>query len=354
MEAIVLHQISDLRYEQIGEPHPSPNEVRVKIGFCGVCGSDIPRCFVKGTYSFPTVCGHEFAGVIDSVGPGVTAWKSGDRVAVFPLLWRDDHPACEVGKYAQSDGYDYLGSRSNGGFAEFVVAPVRNLLRVPDSVPLEIAAMTEPAAVALHAARRARLQFGETVAIFGLGPIGLMLAQWVRSMGAARTFLFDVQDYKLDLARQLDFHDVFDSRHTKPSEVIEQLTGGRGAHIAIEAAGVPPAMLDALHSTRRSGRVVLLGNPSADVTLPMALISQVMRRELEILGTWNSDFSIYGDDDDWRSTLLAMENGTLKLRPLISHTLPLSSGIKALHMMRDQSEPYTKVLLHPENNSAAS
>jgi L-iditol 2-dehydrogenase len=348
MDAIVLHGVSDLRYEQVPIPQLGPGTVRVRIGFCGVCGSDIPRCFVKGTYHFPTICGHEFAGTIDAVGDGVKQYQIGDRVAVFPLLWREDHPACEQGKYAQSDGYDYLGSRSDGAFSEYVIAPERNLLRVPDNVSLEEAAMTEPASVALHAVRRAGLRLGDTVAIFGLGPIGLMVAQWARAMGAAAIALFDILPAKLDLAKRLGFTHVYDSRTVKPVEATSELTGGRGVHVAIEAAGVPPTMLSALQVARRAGRVVLLGNPAADVTLPASLISQVMRRELDLVGTWNSDFSVYGDDDDWRTVLAAMSSGTLNLKPLITHRVPLSRGIAALEMMRDQKEFFAKVLIHPE------
>jgi L-iditol 2-dehydrogenase len=272
----------------------------------------------------------------------------GDRVAVFPLLWRNDHPACEQGKYAQSDGYDYLGSRSDGAFSEYVIAPERNLIRVPDNVSLEEAAMTEPAAVALHAVRRTNFRLGETVAIFGLGPIGLMVAQWVRAMGAAQTILFDILPEKLDLARSLGFTHVFDSRSSKPLDVTNEFTGGRGVHVAIEAAGVPPTMLAAMQVTRRAGRVALLGNPSCDVTVPASLISQVMRREIDLVGTWNSDYSVYGDDDDWRTVLAAMASGTLNLKPLITHRVPLSRGIAALEMMRDQSEFFAKVLIHPD------
>ncbi|QDV59196.1 galactitol-1-phosphate 5-dehydrogenase [Rosistilla oblonga] len=347
MDAIVLHGVSDLRYEQVPVPEVPAGKVRVRIGFCGVCGSDIPRCFSKGTYNFPTICGHEFAGTVEACGAEVTDFAVGDRVAVFPLIWNDDHPACEVGKYAQSDGYDYLGSRSDGAFSEFVNAPQRNLIKVPDNVSLEEAAMTEPAAVALHAVRRAQLRLGDSVAIFGLGPIGLMVAQWARAMGASQIALFDILPEKLELARQLGFEHVFDSRDEAPAEVAERLTGGRGVHVAIESAGVPPTMTAALQATRRSGRCVLLGNPAADVTLPAALISQCMRREIDILGTWNSDFSVFGDDDDWRTVLDAMSSGVLNLKPLITHRVPLSQGIAALEMIRDQSEFYAKVLLHP-------
>ena len=119
--------------------------------------------------------------------------------------------------------------------------------------------------------------------------------------------------------------------------------------MAMEAAGVPPTMIAALQVARRAGRVVLLGNPAADVKLPAALISQLMRREIDILGTWNSDFSVYGDDDDWRTVLGALSSGTLNLKPLITHRVPLSRGIAALQMMRDQSEFFEKVLIHPDS-----
>ncbi|MCH7729887.1 MAG: zinc-binding dehydrogenase, partial [Planctomycetes bacterium] len=215
------------------------------------------------------------------------------------------------------------------------------------NVSLEEAALTEPAAVALHAVRRASLRLGDTIAIFGLGPIGMMVAQWARSMGALKTALFDILPEKLQLARELGFEDVFDSRETDAAEVVNGLTGGRGVHVAIEAAGVPATLLTALEVTRRAGRVVLLGNPSADVTLPASLISQIMRREVDLFGTWNSDYSVYGDDDDWRTSLAAMSDGTLDLKPLITHRVPLAKGIDALEMMRDQTEFFAKVLIHP-------
>ncbi len=347
MDAIVLHGVSDLRYERVPVPPLRPGAARVRIGFCGVCGSDIPRCFVKGTYHFPTICGHEFAGTIEACGAGVKEFRPGDRVAVFPLLWRDDDPACEAGKYAQSEGYDYLGSRSDGAFSEYVIAPERNLMRVPDNVSLEEAAMTEPAAVALHAVRRGGLRLGDSVAIFGLGPIGMMVAQWVRALGASTIVLFDILPEKLELARQLGFQHVFDNGRVDAAEIAGGLTGQRGVHVALEAAGVPPTTIAALQVTRRAGRVVLLGNPAADVTLPAGLISQIMRREIDVRGTWNSDYSVYGDDDDWRTALQAMSDGTLDLKPLITHRVPLSQGIAALQMMRDQSEFFAKVLFHP-------
>ena len=348
MEALVLHGVGDLRLEQIPVPPLAEGEVRVRIGFCGVCGSDIPRIFVKGTYSFPTVCGHEFAGIVDACGPGVDDFAPGDPVVVFPLLWCGVCSACEQGKYVQCHDYDYLGSRSDGAFAEYVVAPKANLIRVPQGVTLEEAAMTEPAAVALHAVRRAQTSFvGKTVAVFGAGPIGLMTAQWSRIMGAARVFLFDIVDEKLELAKQLGFDEVFNTTTEKPVEAVNASTDGKGAHVCIEAAGVPATYRNALESVGRGGSVVLLGNPDTDVTLPAVLISQLMRREVSIFGTWNSDYSAAGNDDDWRTVLQAMASGMLTLTPLITHKVPLAGSANMLHKMRDKSEFYAKVLIHP-------
>ncbi|MGC8783339.1 MAG: galactitol-1-phosphate 5-dehydrogenase [Armatimonadota bacterium] len=349
MKALVLHAIADVRYENMPTPEPTADEVLVRVAYCGVCGSDIPRIFSKGTYRFPLVCGHEFAGVVERCGEGVTGFAPGDRVVVFPLIWCGQCAACERGKYVQCESYDYLGSRRDGAFAEYVTAPARNLLHVPDGVSLQEAAMTEPAAVALHALRRAGgCQPGETVAIFGAGPIGLMVAQWARATGASLVVLFDVVEEKLALARGLGFAHAYHSLHEPPEQVLASLTNGQGAHLCIEAAGVPQTLLQACACARRSGRVVVLGNPSADVTFPAHLLSQIMRREVNLYGTWNSEYAVYSADDDWHTTLQAMASGQLHLKPLITHRVPLSRAIQTLHAMREGKGFFCKVLIHPD------
>jgi L-iditol 2-dehydrogenase len=348
MDALVLHAVGDLRLERIAVPPLGPGQARVRVAYCGVCGSDIPRIFTKGTYRFPTVCGHEFAGTVSDVAADVTSVRPGDRVAVFPLLWCGTCAPCEQGRYVQCENYDYLGSRRDGGFAEFIAAPACNLLKVPDAVSLEEAAMTEPASVALHALRRAGGAIvGESVAILGAGPIGLMVAQWARAMGAARIILFDLVPQKLEQARAMGFEHACNSRDHDPAKTVESLTGGRGADVSVDAAGVPAALIQACRSAARGGRVVLLGNPSADVTLPAALLSQLMRREVSLVGTWNSDYSAAGNPDDWRTTLAARASRAIDLRPLITHRVPLAGSIDMLRRMKDGGEFYSKVLIQP-------
>lgn len=344
MKAAVLHAVGDLRVVEHPQPVPGVGEVLVRIGSCGVCGSDVPRVFAKGTYRFPTVCGHEFAGTVASPGSDLAV---GTPVTVFPLLWCGRCPECERGAYARCADYGYLGSRSDGGFAEFVAAPRRNLLPLPTGVSLEEGAMTEPAAVALHAVRRGGVQPGETVAVFGAGPIGLLVAQWARAAGAARVVVHDVAPRALALARELGFADAFDPREQDPAERIAALTGGRGADVAVEAAGVPATFTAAVGCAAPGGRVVMLGNPSGDVHLPAALISRMMRRELTLVGTWNSSFSPAGLPDDWRTVLAAVAAGTIRLAPLVTHRFGLGDTLRGLTVMRDRREFACKVMINP-------
>jgi L-iditol 2-dehydrogenase len=349
MKALVLHAVGDLRYEEVPTPEPEAGEVLLRVAYCGVCGSDIPRIFSKGTYRFPLICGHEFAGVVQRCGEDVTQFAPGDRVTVFPLIWCGRCSACEKGKYVQCEAYDYLGSRRDGAFAEYVVAPAKNLLGIPPAVSLQEAAMTEPASVALHGLRRAGgCQPGETVAIFGAGPIGLMVAQWARHMGASQVILFDIVEQKLTLARELGFAHAYHSSQDAPEAVIHSLTGGQGAHLCVEAAGVPQTLLQACACARRGGRVVILGNPSAEVTFSPSLLSQLMRREVNLYGTWNSDYAVYSEDDDWHATLQAMASGQLHLRPLITHRVPLSRATDVLRAVHDGKGFFNKVLIHPD------
>ena len=184
MKACVLYGIGDLRYEDVENPRPYPGQVLVRVDACGVCGSDIPRVFQKGTYRFPTIPGHEFSGTVLQCGEGVDARWVGKQVVVFPLIPCRKCVSCQAARYALCEDYGYLGSRSDGAFAEYVVAPEWNLTPVPPGVSQEAAALTEPAAVAVHALRRAGVDAGDAVMI-SHGPVGLMLGQWARAMGQA-------------------------------------------------------------------------------------------------------------------------------------------------------------------------
>lgn len=162
MKAAVLHGIGDLRIEGVKTPSPAVGEVLIKIRASGVCGSDVQRVWEKGTYSFPTIVGHEFSGQIVETGEGVDHSLIGKKTAVFPILPCMHCAPCAVGEYAQCTHYNYFGSRSDGGFAEYISVPAWNLVLAPDSLSFEEAAMAEPAAVAIHALRQAGIEIFDT------------------------------------------------------------------------------------------------------------------------------------------------------------------------------------------------
>ena len=341
-----------LELKDVPPPGIGINDVLIKVRKTGICGTDLHiegwDPWAAGAITPPLVVGHEFVGEIAEVGSNVSDFHPGEIVSGegHVVCGRCRH--CLAGRRNLCAHAIGLGVGRDGAFAEYVSVPPQNLIPVPDGVSMEAASMTEPAAVALHALKRAGGGLvGETVVVFGAGPIGLMVAQWARVMGAARIVLFDLVPEKLAMARQLGFDLVRDARSCDPVEKINQLTGGQGAEVCVEAAGVPATLNRAIAAARVGGRVVILGNPSADVTLPAPLISQAMRRELDLLGAWNSSFSAAGNNDDWRVVLAAVASGAIDLDCLVTHRVPLKDALAALLMMRDQSEFFAKVLIEP-------
>lgn len=342
MNACVLHGVGNLRYETVPDPEPALGEAVVRVGACGVCGSDIPRIFSKGTYSFPTIPGHELAGTVARVGEGVDGALVGRRVTVFPLIPCRRCAMCEVGEYAVCADYNYLGSRCDGGFAELVRAPAWNLLPVPDGVSIEEAAMTEPAAVALHVLKRAGMTEGERVLVVGAGAIGIIVAMWGRILGAGNVLLADIDPRKLEFARTLGFEHVADAGAGDVSGWVNGLTGS-GVDLAVEAAGNAAALEQCLCAVRPMGRIVLLGNPAGDMALRQPTYWTILRKQLTLLGTWNSTYQPT-HTSEWSMVLDYMASGQLDVKPLITHRVGLQALSNLLERMRDRAVFANKVM----------
>lgn len=343
MKACVLHGIGDIRVEEVATPALTKGEVLINIKASGICGSDIPRVFTKGTYHFPTIPGHEFAGQIVEVGEGVDNKLIGKKAAVFPLLPCMKCEACQIGEYAQCNDYNYFGSRCDGGFAEYIAVPLWNLVMVPDSLSYEEAAMAEPAAVAVHALRQAGIVIGDKVAIFGAGPIGLMLAQWAEAWGADKVMLVDIDQGKIDFAKSLGFKNVWNSKDGDAVEWIQGTTGGIGVDVALEGAGVSATLEQCLKCTRPFGKVIAMGNPIGEMKLSQKAYWELLRKQLTIMGTWNSSF-VALPKNDWSLSIRAMEQGKINIKPFITHKVSLDQGIDALNMMRQREVFFNKVM----------
>jgi L-iditol 2-dehydrogenase/galactitol-1-phosphate 5-dehydrogenase len=341
MKALVLHQNKLLKYEDREEPVvSSERNVLVRVLASGICGSDIGRGFFGKAYHYPLIMGHEFAGEVATVHVG-SKFSVGDKVVIFPLLPCKKCEACQTGDFAQCVDYDYYGSRRDGGFAQYVSVPEENLFQIPAHVDVLHAAMTEPAAVALHGVRKAKVSAGSIAVVYGCGPIGNMAAQWLRISGCAKVIIVDIDSKKLDIAQSMGF-EVINSLETEPVSAINDLTNGRGAHIAIEAVGLPSTFLNAIRSVGRMGQVVFMGNIQGTFKVGENDFSGLLRKEVTIYGTWNSKIVPSGIDD-W-STVLQMMDKELQVAPLISHTPALEEGIAVFNRILNKEEFFNKVI----------
>ena len=330
MKAANLHAINDLRYEEMEKPTCLEDEVLVEIKACGVCGSDIPRVFTKGTYHFPTVIGHEFSGIVveDKTGE-----FTGKRVAVFPLLPCFECDSCKGENYAACVDYDYYGSRRDGGMAEYIAVKRWNLVLLPDNISYDEGAMCEPISVGRHAVMKLNIQKGENLLISGAGPIGIIAGQWAKSMGANDIYYFDIDERKIDFAKTLGF------KKYEESVKIDCVIEGTGHSGAIERC---------LAAIKPFGKIVLMGNPAGDVNLSQKTYWHILRKELTVLGTWNSSYA--ERNNDWKESIKAISEGTLDVKALITHRYPLSECNVAFKMMYDREEFYNKVMLVMNGN----
>lgn len=342
MNVCALHAVGDLRFEQMEKPIPQKGEVLVHIKACGICGSDVPRVLSKGTYHFPTVPGHEFAGIVEEAGSDDVAQWVGKRVAVFPLLPCFKCESCRVGGYAQCADYDYFGSRRDGGFGEYLAVPTWNLIEIPDGIPYEVAAMTEPASVAYHAISLTNIKPGQTVLVVGSGTIGLMVALWCKTAGASHVVVCDVSEANLKFANQIGLDETINTANENLQDALNKYLGKDTVDISFECAGVSPALETCLNATKAHGEVVTVGNPAGQMAISQNSYWCILRKELLVHGSWNSQYG--GKDSDWAKVLNALGQGKIDLAPLITHRFSLEDCNKAFEVITDKNELTIKVM----------
>ena len=417
MKAWVLHGINEIRLETVELPALESGQALVAVKAAGICGSDIPRIYRTGAHRHPLIPGHEFSGVVESVGKETDSAWLGKRVGVFPLIPCGACGPCIKGQYEMCRNYGYLGSRRDGGFAEYVAVPAENLIELPDCVSFEEAAMLEPMAVAVHAVRRvlpeeSRAESGptgavnasgqtthgesrkpeqalpsetdgigqsmnqpqtdavapqavggilpagtgveETIVVFGLGTIGLLLTALLLERGKSRrksggsggrVLVIGNKDFQRQkiLELGLSAEAYCDSRAQDAGRWILERTGGRGGDVIFECVGRNETLRQAVDSAAPAGRICLVGNPASDMALEREVYWKILRNQLTVTGTWNSSFS-HKASDDWHYALERLSRKDLMPSRLISHRFSLEEMEKGLHIMRDKSEDYVKIM----------
>lgn len=356
MKAYVLHDINNFKLEEVTMPTPSENEVLVAVKAAGICGSDIPRVYKTGTYSYPLIPGHEFSGVVTAVGNGVDAKWQGKRVGIFPLIPCKKCGPCLKKQYEMCRSYSYLGSRRDGGFAEYVSVPVDNLVELPENVSFEEAAMLEPMAVAVHALRRVQPKASDTVAVCGLGTIGLLLVMFLKEAGVENILVVGNKEFQRQAVLRLGVpeENYCDCKKEDAEQWITTHTKGVGVDIFFECVGKNETVTQAVNSAVPGGKIMLVGNPYSDMNLEKAVYWKILRHQLLVTGTWNSSFAFPEDisdkedafvqPDDWRYVLRLLEEKRIAPAELITHKYSLEELEKGFHIMRDKSEDYVKVM----------
>ncbi len=346
MKAYVLHGVNDIRLEDMNMPKPGEHEVIVKVMAVGICGSDIPRIYTTGAHRHPLIPGHEFAGKVVELGAGIKGDWLNKKVGVFPLIPCGKCGPCSNNQFEMCRDYNYLGSRCDGGFAEYVAVPENNLISLPDQVEYTSAAMLEPMAVAVHAMRRNLPDKNDSIAICGLGTIGLMLLMFLLEAGYSNIYVIGNKDTQKKIALDLGLK----AEHycnSKSEDVrcwINEHTASKGIDAFYECVGRNETVSLAIDMTAPAGAVTLVGNPYSDMTLNKDIYWKILRNQLRVTGTWNSSFT-HNINDDWDYVVKRLSSGSINPQILITHLLKLEELEKGLHIMRDKSEEYVKIML---------
>lgn len=349
MKAWVLHGINQLQYEEVNIPSPETGEVLVKVRAAGVCGSDIPRVYQTGAHFHPLIPGHEFSGEVVSVGNEVDESWIGKHVGVFPLIPCKHCIPCQHKQYEMCKNYNYLGSRRDGGIAEYVVVPQWNLIALPEEVSFEEAAMLEPMAVAVHAMRgilEDEKEYEEkTFMVWGLGTIGILLTMFLLQLGIRNIFVVGNKRVQRDTVIKLglDENQYCDCMQEDVQAWVMNKTNNMGVDFSFECVGKNLTMENVIDMAAPGGRVMLVGNPCSDMTLPKSIYWKILRYQLTVKGTWNSSYT-GEEDDDWHYVITRLQKGHIQPRCLITHYFKLENLAEGLHIMRDKSQDYVKIM----------
>ena len=320
---------------------PGPGEVQVRVGAVGICGSDV-HSYSEGAVGdtpcvYPMVLGHEPAGTVVKTGPGVTGWSPGDRAALEPAIYCYHCEFCRSGRHNVCANIRFLSNPGIPGFfREFVNLPAVNLLPIPPSLSLELATLAEPLAVAAHSMKFADVKPGETVAVYGAGPIGLLTLACLKVAGAGRIWAIEPVAHRREMARHMGADAALDPAEIDTSRQILADTGGRGVDCAIDCAAKEHTTNWAIQAARNGGRVVLTGIHSAAL-VPFE-VSPMRRKELAILNVRRSN-------DEAHAALELLVERASWFAPLVTHRVPLERIADAFRLVENYSDGVGKLVV---------
>jgi L-iditol 2-dehydrogenase len=343
MKALLLSQYKHLEIANLPDPEPGRGEVLVSVAACGICGSDVHGYDgSSGRRIPPIVMGHEAAGTIAAVGESVNGFAEGDRVTFDSTIFCGACSNCRRGDVNLCDHRQVLGVscaefRRPGAFAEYVAVPSRILYRLPDNLSFNEAAMLEAVSVALHGVSLAHVLPDSSALVLGAGMIGLLTLQALHAAGCSRVFVADLDRTRLKLAQEVGATAVLSSDKDVVGQVI-QLTGGVGVDVVIEAVGRNETVKASIDSVRKGGTVVLVGNISPEVTLPL---QKVVTRQIRLQGSCASA-------GEYPRAIELLASGAIQVKPFITAVAPLEEGPRWFERLYAREPNLMKVILTPE------
>ena len=342
MKVLLLSQYKHLEIAELPEPTPGPGEVLVRVAACGICGSDVHGYDgSSGRRIPPIVMGHEGAGRIAAVGSDVKGFAEGDRVTFDSTIYCGACGPCRGGEVNLCDNRQVMGVscsdyRRAGAFAEYIAVPSRIVYRLPDNLSFAEAAMLEAVAVAVHAVSLAQVSPNSTALVLGAGMIGLLVLQALHVAGCSRVFVADIDLSRLKLAQEVGATTVL-SADAGLMEQVLQLTSGVGIDVAVEAVGRNETVGAAIESVRKGGTVVLVGNISPEVTLPL---QRVVTRQIRLQGSCASA-------GEYPQAMELLATGAIRVKPLITAIAPLDEGPQWFERLHAREPNLMKVVLTP-------
>lgn len=340
MKTAFVKEPSIISVDDTEKPTLGPGDILVQMHACGICGSDLEKVF--GQYGQPSMkLGHEPAGIIIDVGPNVSEFKKGDRVFTHHHVPCYSCHHCKHGNETMCKKY-YETNLTPCGLSEEYVVPEWNVthggvLKIPDSMTFEEAAMIEPLACCVRAWTKYSFLEGDSAAIFGVGPTGMMHVMIAQAKKFSKVFCFDVNDFRLDFAKKFNVSESINSTNKDRYQKILEQTEGRGVDVAIVATSSLKALEDAIEMVRKGGAIMMFGVPSKGAKIDLDM-SKVYSKEITLVTSYAAS------DNDTKDALQLIESGEIDVKQLVTHTYPISDSQKAFDHARS-GESAMKIII---------
>ena len=334
----VMTAPGQIEFRDVPMPEAGPGQVLVRIMRIGICGSDVHVYHGKHPYtSYPVVQGHEVSGVIEAVGDGVVGLRPGDKVTIQPQVACGECYPCRHGDYHICDNLRVMGFQTTGMASEYFAVDAKKVLRLPDDMSFDEGAMGEPLAVAVHALKRGGDIAGKKVMVLGAGPIGNLVAQAAKGMGAQSVLITDVSDYRLGVASECGIDYCVNPLVSDLGQEIRHRLGNDRADLILECVGINPTMEQAISYARKGTNIVVVGVFGDKATIDIGLVQD---RELRLIGT------LMYQERDYKKAIELINDKKVNLKPLITDHFAFRDYLKAYQYIDAKKSNIMKVMIN--------